>query len=50
MSSCKVARIHPSSTGIVRPEEGKLKLEYGYVSDQQAEAATGFMQGARAGD
>lgn len=38
MSSCKVARIHPSSTGIVRPEEGKLKLEYGYVSDQQAEA------------
>jgi len=38
MSTCKQVRIHPATTGIIRPEGGVLKLEYGCMTDVRAEA------------
>jgi len=46
MSTCRLAKIHPSSTGIIRPSEDKLKLEYGYVTDARIEAMVQTLRAA----
>lgn len=40
VNQCRRVRLHPATTGLVRPEPGKLKLEYGFLTDERAEAIT----------
>lgn len=44
MSSCRLAKLHPATTGIVRPPGEKLKLEYGFLTDRRAEVISGSLQ------
>eukprot|EP00928_Gymnodinium_smaydae_P034387 TRINITY_DN24383_c0_g2_i5.p1 TRINITY_DN24383_c0_g2~~TRINITY_DN24383_c0_g2_i5.p1 ORF type:complete len:1121 (-),score=220.63 TRINITY_DN24383_c0_g2_i5:33-3395(-) len=44
MSSCKVARIHPATTGIIRNAGSTLKLEYGCLTDRRAQAIIKTLQ------
>eukprot|EP00435_Cladocopium_sp_Y103_P005185 s3330_g1.t1 len=40
VNQCRRVRLHPATTGLVRPDPGKLKLEYGFLTDERAEAIT----------
>lgn len=38
MTSCRLAKIHPATTGIIRAQGKQLKLEYGCMTDRRAQA------------
>lgn len=40
VNQCRRVRLHPATTGLVRADREKLKLEYGFLTDERAEAIT----------
>eukprot|EP00931_Biecheleriopsis_adriatica_P027519 TRINITY_DN16548_c0_g1_i2.p1 TRINITY_DN16548_c0_g1~~TRINITY_DN16548_c0_g1_i2.p1 ORF type:complete len:1094 (-),score=248.78 TRINITY_DN16548_c0_g1_i2:108-3389(-) len=49
VQQCRRVRLHPATTGIVRPDGGdKLKLEYGFLTDERAEAMNDILKAASA--
>lgn len=49
VNQCRRVRLHPATTGIVRAQgEEKLQLEYGFLTDERAEAMNGTLKASSA--